>query len=111
MVDELFKIVAELDPALELKYNKFYIGVARHGQPNNFVDFRPQKNALVFEVGLKQSDEVQAKIDESCVDTQAYSRWGCYRLRLKKQDLQKHTTFLRDLIKLAFDSSGLATGS
>ncbi len=49
MADELLAILKTLDPKLELKYNKFYIGLARDGQPNNFVIFRPKKNALRIE--------------------------------------------------------------
>jgi hypothetical protein len=33
MVDEVFELLRSIDPALSLKYNKFYIGLARNGQP------------------------------------------------------------------------------
>jgi hypothetical protein len=46
MADELLEVLRTLNPHLELKYNKFYIGLAKDGQPNNFVVFRPQKNAI-----------------------------------------------------------------
>ncbi len=47
MVDQLLGIVHEFEPALELKYNKFYIGLAKDGrQPQNFVVFRPGKKFL-----------------------------------------------------------------
>src|SRR5271166_730209 len=35
--DQLLSIVKEFDPALELKYNKFYIGLSKDGKVNNFV--------------------------------------------------------------------------
>src|SRR5665213_2568098 len=59
MADQLFRVVQEFDPELELKYNKFYIGLAKHGQANNFVAFRPQKSGLILEARLKQSSEIQ----------------------------------------------------
>jgi hypothetical protein len=31
MTDELFDIIKKFDPALELKYNEFYIGLAKNG--------------------------------------------------------------------------------
>ena len=34
---------ASLDPDLELKYNKFYICLAKDGRSNTYVVFRPQK--------------------------------------------------------------------
>lgn len=76
MADDLFKVLQELDPTLELKYNKFYIGVAKGGQADNFVSFRLQKSGLVFEVRLKQSDDIQEMIDRTGLDTLEYSRWG-----------------------------------
>jgi hypothetical protein len=37
---------------LELKYNKFYVGLAKDGQPHNFVVSRPRKNALMLTIRL-----------------------------------------------------------
>src|SRR5687768_16179208 len=44
ITDALLAMVRELNPNLALKYNKFYIGLAVNGQPNNFVVFRPKKD-------------------------------------------------------------------
>ena len=35
--DDLLSIIKTFDTAFELKYKKFYIGLAKHGQPNNLV--------------------------------------------------------------------------
>ena len=37
MADNLLEIAKEFNPSLELKYNKFYIGLARNGQSCNFL--------------------------------------------------------------------------
>ena len=58
MVDELLEMAKEYDPDLELKYNKFYIGLAKGGQPDNFVVFRPKKGFVRLEPRLKKSDEL-----------------------------------------------------
>jgi hypothetical protein len=42
LVDKLYDIAKTHDPALELKYNKFYIGLAKDSIPNNFAVFRPK---------------------------------------------------------------------
>jgi hypothetical protein len=52
MADEVLKLVVEIEPGLELKYNNFYIGLSTNGIPNNFLIFRPQKSALRVEVRL-----------------------------------------------------------
>jgi hypothetical protein len=88
MTDELFSVIRGLNPELELKYNKFYIGLAKDGQPTNFVIFRPQKDWLRVEVRLERSDEVQKKLEDEGLDVMDYDiRWGRYRLRLAKDDL------------------------
>ncbi|MCX7627406.1 MAG: hypothetical protein N2Z69_03210 [Methylophilaceae bacterium] len=54
MVDELLEVLKQLDSSLELKFNKFYIGLARQGQADNFVIFRPQKTPIRVEPRLKK---------------------------------------------------------
>jgi hypothetical protein len=106
MADELLGLVRTLDAELELKYNKFYIGLAKGGQPNNFVIFRPKKDWLRLEVRLERSDETQAQLDESGLDVMDYdSRWGRYRIRLAKGDMARHKDFLAELMKKAFGAS------
>jgi len=104
MADHALEIVRDFDPTLELKYNKFYIGLARNGQPFNFVTFRPKKVHMVLELKLKKSEEIDAIIDEAGLDTLEYNKgWSQYRLRLGKGDIKKHADALRELMKLAFE--------
>lgn len=103
MADQGLEIARTFDPTLELKYNKFYIGLARNGEPFNFVTFRPKKAHMTLEVNLKQSDEIDAKIDAAGLDTLEYNkRWGRYRIRLGKGDVRKHADALRELVGLAY---------
>lgn len=103
MADELLEIVRELDPKLELKYNKFYIGLANQGRPNNFVQFRPRKNAIRIEPRLTRSDAVEQKIESAGLDVMDYdNRWGRYRIRLGKGDVKKHAAVLRELFEAAY---------
>ena len=109
MADEVLKLVAEFAPGLELKYNKFYIGLATNGQPNNFVQFRPQKNALRVEVRLPQSQETEAAIEASGLDVMDYDkRWGRYRLRLSKGEEVTYSEVLSALVKKAYLAAGKA---
>lgn len=105
MADQALEIARAFDPSLELKYNKFYIGLARGGLPYNFVTFRPKKEQMTLEVKLKQSDEIDEKIDAAGLDTLEYNnQWGLYRIRLKKGDLKKHADAIRELIGLAYQA-------
>jgi len=99
MVDELLEMIKAVDPGLELKYNKFYIGLAREGKPSNFVIFRPKKSFLRLEPRLARSDEMQELLEKKGLDVMDYDdRWGRYRIRLAKGDTKKHAEFLTELL-------------
>ena len=101
LTDEALELVREVAPGAELKYNKFYIGLARGGQPDNFVIFRPKKENLRLEVRAARSDEWTRRLEESGLDLLDYDvRSRRYRIRLtKKADLGTHRGLLLDILK------------
>lgn len=105
MSDEMLDIIKSFTSGFELKYNKFYIGLAKDGQPNNFAIFRPRKKDLNIEIRLSQSDEIQSKIDEAGLDDMGYDKtWGNYRFRVSKGELkQKHDVF-KFLLETAYNN-------
>lgn len=106
MADELLEIIKAFDSELELKYNKFYIGLAKNGQPNNFVVFRPQKNSLRLEPRLKREDEMEERLEAAGLDVMDYDKkWGRYRIRLSKGDIKKHSEFLTNLLRSAYENA------
>jgi hypothetical protein len=101
LVDQLVTVEKEIDPSLELRFNKFYIGVSKDGQPYNFVTFRPRKNQLNFELKLPQSDDLDAKIEQAGIETMEYNkRWGLY---LTKEDIKSKGAVLKELARSAYD--------
>lgn len=105
MADKLLALIHEFDPNIELNYVKHYIGVKKDGRVNNFVSFRPQKNALRLGIRLPKSEEIEKLIEEAGLDIDTYDRWGAYRMRLVKGDIGKHNDVLRDLMKRAYDNT------
>jgi predicted transport protein len=105
LADRLLKYIHSFAPAVDLKYNKFYVGLAREGQTNNFAIFKPQKNAIRLEVRTKKSDEIESQISENGLDLMDYSKWGRYRIRLSKSDIHEHEDFITQLLKLAYDET------
>jgi hypothetical protein len=104
LADEMLEVLRGFDPTLNLKYNKFYIGLEKGGQPYNFVVFRPKKNQLNLELKLPQSKELDEKIDEAGLDALEYNkRWGVYRLRLTKEDIASKAEVLKELSRTAFE--------
>jgi hypothetical protein len=106
--DELLKIVRETDPSLELKYNKFYIGLSKEGQPFNFAIFKPRKSAIMAIIFLPRTDELDAKIDQAGIEALDYdARSEAYRLTLRKDDLTKHRALLKELLQPAYQSRSM----
>lgn len=103
MADDMLAIAKAHEPSLELKYNKFYVGLARDGLPFNFVAFRPRKNTVLVELKLPRSEETDAVIEKAGFDTLSYStRWGRYRLQLQKDDLSSKRAAIAALIEAAY---------
>jgi hypothetical protein len=103
LADEMFKMVNTFAPDLELKYNKFYIGLAKDGQPNNFVIFRAKKNSFRAEIRVSSSPDIDKQLEAADIDVMDYDqRWGRYRLRLTKNDIKKHSDLLLRLLKMSY---------
>ena len=102
LADQILNILREFDQSLNLKYNKFYIGLEKSGRPYNFVEFKPQKRYLVFRPKLPRTDELDEKIDAAGFDLQPYHR-GRYRLQLTKDDLHSNAEILKELAFLAYE--------
>lgn len=104
LVDQALRMIQEVDPSIDLKYNKHYIGLGRDGHPYNFIAFRPKKSTLTMEFKVPQSDDLDAMIDSAGIDKLGYdTRYNSYRLRLTANDLRAKGEVLSTLIKLAHD--------
>lgn len=102
LADEMLDLIKTFAPNMELKYNKFYIGLAKDGQSNNFALFRPKKGSFRVEIRLKSSPEIDQQLEEAGIDVMDYDkRWGTYRLRLTKSDIKKHSELLLRLLKMS----------
>jgi predicted transport protein len=104
LAEQLLSVLKSIDPSLELKYNKFYIGLSKDGQPYNFVTFRPKKNFLNLELKLPESEAIDEKIEGAGLETLEYNkRWGQYRLRLTQEDIRSKAETLRELARMAYE--------
>ena len=103
LVDNLFEIIQSFDQSFELKYNKFYIGLAKEGQPNNFVVFRPKKKFVRIDLRIPKEQETENRIEEAGLDLMEYSRSGRTRIKLTKKEIKEQHEFLTELIKMAYN--------
>ena len=100
VADGLLALVKEIDSAFELKYNKFYVGLARDGRPLNFAVFKPKKNWLNVEVRLQLSSDFEERVVQSGLEAPIYdSRERRYRIRLEKGDVEKHRGILSQALR------------
>ena len=100
--DRFFGWVREIDPEVEPKYNKGYIGLLKGGRAWNYVTLKPIKKFLIFEPKIPQSPELDERLEESGLDILSYnSRWKLYVIRLTQRDLAENEVLLRELITQA----------
>jgi predicted transport protein len=106
LAERTLKILQQFDPKLELKYNKFYIGLARNDQPDNFVILRPKKNNLRLEIRLPHDAEVDSQLEAAGLDSMDYdARSLRYRIRLSPTDFGQNTVLITELLKKAYESA------
>lgn len=105
--DRVISMLQEIDSSLEPKYNKFYIGLAKDGSPNNFVIVQPVKNHVRLGIKLPKSDDIESELDTSGLDLMGYNqKAGRYRVRLKPGDVKLHNDLLRKMFEQAHAESG-----
>lgn len=105
VADQVHALIKEQDPGVELKYNKFYIGLSKNGIATNYVSMRPRKKQVNISFHIPRSDDITVLIDDSGVETLPYdAQWGNYRVIVKEADLVDYADLLRSLIQLSFES-------
>ena len=103
LADQLLDLLRKFDPTLTLKYNKFYIGLAKNGQAFNFVSFKPMKSHIIFRLQLPQTDELDNKMDEAGFEKLTDNgHWGHYQLRLTEEDIKSKSEILEEWSRRAY---------
>lgn len=99
-VDGIFESFKAIIPNYELKYNKFYIGIAKDGIARNFISFEPKKNYLYIQVKGDEDKELSEQIENEGLEVTYQIRWKQYRIKLNGfDDYKKHQTILDQLVK------------
>ena len=102
IVDEVLSIIQEILPGYELKYNKFYIGLAQNGHADNFIVFKAKKKFMRMEIRLDKSEELENEIENLGIDLMDYDkRNGRYRIKLSMNDVKKHKNFIGNLVRMS----------
>ncbi len=81
LVDKIFIRLKENNPGIDLKYNKFYIGLTKDGIAKNFVSFKPHKSFTT--ILIKTSSDRLDDYDIGNLNIDYLGREKSYRLRIK----------------------------
>lgn len=102
IAEQVFAIIHELDPRLQLNFRKAYVGLARGGIVDNFILIYPRKqNRVVVTFRVARSEEIDARLADRDVEFQYNTRRGRYRIELSQASVEEHRDLLRDLARLA----------
>lgn len=104
LADDLIHLIHSVtgDDQLALKYNKHYIGLAKHGVPNNYIAMRPRKSHIGVDFKIPRSDELTSRLEDQGFDVLPYNaRSNNYRLRLTDRDFAEGREILLELIRQA----------
>ena len=102
LAEQLLGLARQFEPTLELKYNKFYIGLSKEGRPFNFLTFRPNRARLNVALKIPRDAAVDGTIEEAGLTSLEYAvRGSAYRLSLSPEDVSSKGEMLKQLIELA----------
>ncbi|MFC0475487.1 hypothetical protein ACFFHF_09515 [Robertmurraya beringensis] len=92
LADSLLEIIhEEIETNINLKFNKFYIGLERRGLTNNFITFKPRKDYIIVQPKLSKTEDFDNILEELSLDVLDYDTKGkCYRIRMKREDIKNH---------------------
>lgn len=103
MADQMLSTVKTFDPTLELKYNRYYIGLVKNDKAHNFVEFRPRKKTINLDIRLDKSEEIDRKIEDNGLEPSYDNTWKRYRIALTRSQFDTHRELIEHLLKLAYD--------
>ena len=67
-VDAIFEDTKEIIGDFELKFNKFYIGIAIDGIAKNFIHFYPRKSFVYMAIKIAEDEEVTKQLEKTGLD-------------------------------------------
>lgn len=103
-VDEIFKDVTQYAPGFELKYNRFYIGLARNGSANNFLYFKPKKRFIYLFAKFPENTERSEQLDNTDLEWIYAARSRAYRIKINKiEEYHKYKQLIETLIRDAME--------
>ncbi len=109
VVDDIFADLSDFVTGYELKYNKFYIGIAKDGVAKNYISFKPKKNFVYFIFKGNEDVQLSKKLEELGMDISYESRFKQYKIKLNDfDDYQNHREDIKECVIMARDYFNLS---
>ena len=110
LVDKDCKIILQqISPDLDIKYNRYYIGITENGPANNFVVFRPKKSFVRVgaKFGRNQLDQLDSwsnQLTEAGLTVLPGGKTdGWLYFRLTKQNLEQYSDLIAKLFAASYN--------
>lgn len=108
-VDKIFGKLSEYTSGYELKYNKFYIGLAKNGIAKNFIAFEPKKSFLYIIFKSNENSDLTNRMETAGLEINYESKWKQYKLKLNDiDDYSNNESLIKELVKSAKDYFNLS---
>ena len=105
IVDSMYEDLGDLISDYELKYNKFYIGLAINGVAKNFMSFKPMKKFLNLRFKGPENAELSNELEDSGLEFSYQIRDKRYQVKIYTFDeYQENRELFIKLVNYAKDS-------
>jgi len=101
-MDMIFADLGNYTTGYELKYNKFYVGLAKDGIAKNFISFKPKKTFIHFIFRANENSSLLAKLEDAGLDVAYESRWKQCRIKLTGyEEYKKYEDLIKECVATA----------
>ena len=105
IVDSMYEDLGDLISDYELKYNKFYIGLAIDGVAKNFMTFAPKKKFMKLRFRGPEDVEFSKVLEDEGLDVLYNSRDKRYEVKINKfEEYEEKRELFVNLVNYAKDS-------
>lgn len=103
-VDAIFNELTRIVPGYELKYNKFYIGIAKDGVARNYFSFKPRKKYVYLQFKGDEDSNIISEFDDAGFEISYQPRFKEYSVRIDKiAQFEKNKELFMKIIENARD--------
>ena len=107
LAEQCLPLLRQVVPNLDVKYNRYYIGLVQDGRPNNFAIFRPKKRWVRVEARLRETESWARNLDSGGFEVLAGGRGGGWlHFNLRQDDLQRNPELIANLFAAAYRGQG-----